>query len=251
VWQGLARDGIERDDPTTWTVERPTHLQGLRNHPVFREIASPTVLEAIDAILEGRPYPAPKDWGSLFIAFPTPQPWRLPAGGWHIDAKYTSPLRPAGGVRTFALLGDVAAHAGATLVMSSSHRLVHRWFRERPPPAGARSADMRKLLLAHPYFHDLQTEGEALERIDRFMNSAERSGDISLQVTELTGSAGDVFLLDPLTMHAAAPNAGTAPRFLLSGGVTNDQWGWQEPRPVTNCSPEPHPPFIDTSAKRV
>jgi ectoine hydroxylase-related dioxygenase (phytanoyl-CoA dioxygenase family) len=43
----------------------------------------------------------------------------------------------------------------------------------------------------------------------------------------LTGSAGDVFLLHPLTMHAAAPNAGSAPRIILSGGVTSDMWGWQ------------------------
>jgi hypothetical protein len=28
-------------------------------------------------------------------------------------------------------------------------------------------------------------------------------------------------------MHGAAPNAGSVPRFMLSGGVTADMWGWQ------------------------
>jgi ectoine hydroxylase-related dioxygenase (phytanoyl-CoA dioxygenase family) len=59
------------------------------------------------------------------------------------------------------------------------------------------------------------------------MNRAEIHDGIALQVVELSGSAGDVFLLHPLTMHAAAPNAGSAPRFMLSGGVTSDMWGWQ------------------------
>ena len=42
---------------------------------------------------------------------------------------------------------------------------------------------------------------------------------IPLQVVENTGAAGDVILLHPLVLHVAAPNAGTEPRFLLSGGI--------------------------------
>jgi hypothetical protein len=229
VWQGLAEAGIERDDLATWTVERPAHLQRLRGHPAFREVASPSVLAAIDAIMEGRPYPAPKDWGSLFIAFPTDDEWNLPVGGWHIDARYTSPLRPPGGVRTFALLADVAPRSGGTLVVSGSHQLIHKWFSDQPPPAGANTSEMRKRLMAHPDIRDLQAAGQPDERIVRFMNAVEPSGDVALQVVEFTGSAGDMFLLHPLTMHAAAPNAGSAPRLMLSGGVTTDMWGWQEP----------------------
>lgn len=228
VWQGLAEDGIERDDPATWTVERPAHLQRLRTHSAFREVASPIALAAIEAIMDRRSYPAPKDWGALFIAFPGKQPWRIPVTGWHIDAKYTSTLDPPGGVRTFALLGDVAPRSGGTLVVSGSHRLIHRWFNDRPPPPGANSGAMRKLLLGHPYFRELQTDGAAGERIARFIDRVECDDGIALQVVELTGSAGDVFLLHPLTMHTAAPNAGPAPRLMLSGGVTTDMWGWQE-----------------------
>jgi ectoine hydroxylase-related dioxygenase (phytanoyl-CoA dioxygenase family) len=177
-------------------------------------------------MLEGRPYALPRNWGSLFIAFPSSEEWSVPASGWHIDAKYTSALKPPGGVKTFALFGDVAPRCGGTLMIGGLHGLVHRWFEENPPPAGARSADMRRLLQAHPYIRDLHASGDREERIARFMDRAEVSDGVRLQVVECTGSAGDVFLLHPLTMHVAATNAGGAPRFMLSGGITTDMWGW-------------------------
>lgn len=226
VWAALACQGIRRDAPSTWTRERPVHLQHLKEHPAFRAVGSSRVLAAIDAIMAGCACDAPRNWGALFIAFPGKETWSIPASGWHIDAKYTGALAPPGGVKIFALFGDVAPRAGGTLVLSGSHRLVHRFFEANPPPPDARSADMRRLLQAHPYIRDLHTDGDPEERIGRFMNRAEMTDGIPLQVVECAGSAGDVFLLHPLTLHVAAANAGDFPRFLLSGGVTCDQWGW-------------------------
>ena len=88
---------------------------------------------------------------------------------------------------------------------------------------------MRQLLLSHPYIRDLHLEGDRHERIERFMGRAEDSDGIALRVVEVTGSAGDVTLLHPLMLHVAAPNAGHVPRFMLSGGVTTDNWGWATP----------------------
>jgi len=229
VWQALADDGIRRDDPRTWTLERPTGLQRLKEHPAFHTAGSPSVLAAIGAVLAGQAYEMPKNWGALFVAFPTRDAWSIPASGWHIDAKYTSALTQPRGVKTLALFGDVAPRSGGTLFVSGSHRLIHRWFQENPPPPGARSADMRKLLQLHPYIRDLHTGGDPEERIARFMGRAEISDGIPLQVVECTGSAGDMFLLHPLTLHVAATNSGHFPRFLLSGGVTTDMWGWAKP----------------------
>ena len=189
IWHGLAEQGIARDDPATWTVERPAHLQSLRSNPVFRQVASPETLAAIDVILGTRAYPQPKDWGSLFIAFPAGRPWSLPTAGWHIDAKYTSALDPPRGVKTFALLGDVAPRSGATLAVSGSHRLVHRWFQEHAPAPGANSTAMREALLAHPYLRGLQSPGDPEARIARFMDQIEQHDGIGLQVVELSGSA--------------------------------------------------------------
>lgn len=226
VWAVLAEARIRRDRPETWTVERPAHLQRLKADPVFKAVGSNALLAAIDTVLEGRSYEVPKDWGGFFLAFPTDTPWAIPASGWHIDANYMSPLWPAGGVKTFALLDDVEPRGGGTLMVEGSHRLVHRWFAQNPPPPGSRSSGMRKLLLAHPYIGALHEAGDPDARVARFMDGAEEHGGIALRVVETTGAAGDVILAHPLLMHVAAPNNATRPRFLLSGGVTLDGWGW-------------------------
>jgi hypothetical protein len=226
VWQGLERLGIRRDDPATWTIERPVKLQNLKDHRAFQAVGGPRLREAIDTLLETRAYEPPKRWGALFVAFPTQTVWGVPAGGWHIDAHYASQLSPPKGVQTHALFGDVAPRSGASLILSGSHRLIHQWFQDHPPPAGARSAEMRKSLLGHPYIRDLHTAGDAKQRIDRFMTPVETVDGLPLQVVENIGAAGDVILLHPLTLHVAAPNTGVAPRFLLSGAVTTDLHGW-------------------------
>jgi ectoine hydroxylase-related dioxygenase (phytanoyl-CoA dioxygenase family) len=210
----------------TWTVERPSQLQSLKRDPVFRAVGSKALLKAVDAIFGDTVYEPPKNWGAFFIAFPSREEWTVPNNGWHIDANYLSPLWPTGGVKTFALLGDVTPRGGGTQIVSGSHRLVHHWFQDNPPPAGTRSAEMRQLLLSHPYIRDLHQVGVPSDRISRFMNRTEEVDGIPLRVFEVTGAAGDAIILHPLLLHVAAPNAGTKPRFLLSGGITTDMWGW-------------------------
>jgi hypothetical protein len=229
VWRALGNMGIYQDRPSTWTAERPAHLQHLKDDPVFQRLGSDILLSVIDTILEGVPYKRPKNWGALFLAFPGSTPWHIPTGGWHIDAYYASPLLPMRSVKTFALIGDVAERGGGTLMVSGSHRLVSTWFQENPPSRGARSAQMRRLLRRHSYLRDLQNPGDEGERIERFMRRVEDVDGIPLQVVEAIGKAGDVILVHPLVMHAAAPNNTTEPRFMVSGGVTTDMWGWEPP----------------------
>src|SRR5262245_58372339 len=98
VWRALASVGILRDDPTTWRIERPHHLQHLKPNPVFRAVGSTRTLAAIDEALGGQPWRRPSDWGAFFLVFPTGRPWNVPADGWHVDADYAGPLLPAKGV---------------------------------------------------------------------------------------------------------------------------------------------------------
>jgi ectoine hydroxylase-related dioxygenase (phytanoyl-CoA dioxygenase family) len=184
------------------------------------------LLRAIDAVLETQAYEKPKRWGAIFVAFPSQEEWGVPASGWHIDANYTSQLRPPKGVQIHALFGDIAPRSGATQILSGSHRLIHKWFQDSPPPPATRSAEMRRILRAHPYIRDLHTAGDRDARVGRFMNQVEEVEGIPLQVVENLGAAGDVILLHPLTLHVAAPNNGVAPGFLLSGAVTTDMHGW-------------------------
>ena len=226
VWAGLSDVGVRRDDPSTWTIERPVKLQKLKEDPAFQSVGSARLLAAVATLLGATSFETPKTWGALFIAFPSEGAWEVPASGWHTDANYRSQLWPPKGVAIHALFGDVPPRSGATLILSGSHRLIHQWFQDHPPPAEARSADMRRLLLGHPYMRDLHTEVDPDERIARFMGRIEEVDGVPLQVIENTGAAGDVLLLHPLLLHVAARNTGAAPRFLLSGGITTDMSGW-------------------------
>jgi len=219
AWRALAQVGIMEGDPLTWSKERPEHLQQVKNDPAFRAVGGARVLTAIGAALEGQAYEEPKNWGALFLAFPSGATWNVPSRGWHADANYLSELSPPEGVRTHALFGDVAGRGGGTLIVSGSHRLVHQYFKQHPPPPGTRGAEYRQLLQGHPYLRDLHTEGDGDERVARFMDRAEEHGGLALQVVENTGAAGDVLLLHPLVLHVATANIGKQPRFLLSGGV--------------------------------
>jgi len=40
IWAALAKVGIRRDDPSTWTTLRPVNLQHLKAEPAFRAIGS-------------------------------------------------------------------------------------------------------------------------------------------------------------------------------------------------------------------
>ncbi len=70
IWQALAAVGIHRDRQDTWTVERPAHLQRLKNDAVFRKVGSDALRKVIDAIFEGRRYEPPKKLGCVFRCFP-------------------------------------------------------------------------------------------------------------------------------------------------------------------------------------
>ena len=52
VWRALEDVGIHRERPSTWTTERPTHLQHLKTDPVFQAVRSNRLRAAIDAVLE-------------------------------------------------------------------------------------------------------------------------------------------------------------------------------------------------------
>lgn len=124
AWQALAAIGIRQDDPTTWRIERPAHLQHLKSNPVFRAVGSRLTLGAIDEVLGGQAWRPPADWGAFFLVFPARRPWEVPTAGWHLDADYTGPLAPPRGVKVHAMFGDVAPRSGGMMIIDGSHRLV-------------------------------------------------------------------------------------------------------------------------------
>ncbi len=221
IWTALAKAGIRRHDPSTWTTSRPQHLQHLKTNPAFQAIGNERTLQAIDEVMEGQPWQKPRDWGAFFLQFPFGTEWDVPSTGWHIDGDYAGCLSPPCAVHVHAMLTDVAPRSGGVNILSGSHRLVHRWFSENPPPPNARAAQFRESLGRHPYLRDLCTPGNPAARIARFHERAEEVDGVPLQVIENTASAGDVILLHPLLLHAAQPAAhlGKQPRFMLNHGI--------------------------------
>jgi len=221
TWRALEQVGIRRDDPSTWSKERPDHLQRLKKDPVFQRVATERTLAAIDAVLEGQPWPKPKDWGAFFLVFPTTgREFRVPTTGWHLDAPYMSQLAPPRGVKVHAMYGDVLPRAGGMNIISGSHRMVHKWFVDHPETAGLRSAKQRRSLHEHPFLRAV-CAGEVT------YDTVEEVDGIRLQVVENTAQAGDVILMHSLLLHAPpAAHCGTEPRFLLN----KDLWlgGWPD-----------------------
>ena len=220
IWDALGNVGIRRNEPSTWTKTRPEHLQHLKSQPAFRAVGSDRTIGAIQQVLAGQQLPMPQNWGAFFLHFPTGGHWDVPHTGWHLDGDYTGAISPPCGVLIHAMLNDVGPRCGGTNILSGSHRLVHKWFRQNPPPAGARSAQLRKSLQRHPYLRDLCTAGDPAERVARFHDRIEEVDGIALQVVENTAVAGDLILMHSLVMHAVpSAHLGNQPRFLLSAGV--------------------------------
>jgi hypothetical protein len=225
IWGALAKVGIHRADPSTWTKTRPEHLQHLKSNPAFRAIGSDRAIGAIKEVLEGQALPMPRGCGAFFLHFPTGGKWEVPSSGWHLDGDYTGRLVPPCGILIHAMLTDVLPRCGGTNIVSASHRLVHKWFTENPPAYGTRSAQLRKSLQRHPYLRDLCTAGDPAERIARFHQQVEMVDGIPLRVIENTACAGDVILMHSLLLHAVpAAHVGTQPRFLVSTGIHEPYW---------------------------
>jgi hypothetical protein len=198
----------------------------LKADPAFRPIGSERTIQAIDEVLEGQSWQKPRDWGAFFLQFPIGREWDIPNAGWHIDGDYTGELSPPCGVKVHAMLTEVGPRCGGANILSGSHRLMHCWFRENPPPPKTRGAQFRKSLERHPYLRDLYTAGDPEARIARFHDRVEEVDGIPLQVIENTASPGDVILMHSLLLHAGAPAAhlGPQPRFLLNQDIHQPYW---------------------------
>lgn len=210
VWDALGEHGFARDDPRTWRPGMFPGLHEIKAHPVFAPIGGAPLRAALDALIPGwRP---PRQWGQFLVNFPEPGPWDVPRKIWHTDYEYhADPDRPPVGALVFVLLSDSAPRGGATPVVAGSPRVVAEFARGRAadeltPMKRARLA----LMESDPWLRGLV--GDTEQRVARYL---ERAGDVRgapVQVTELTGAAGDVFIAHPWLLHASAPNCGAVPR---------------------------------------
>ena len=218
LWQEMARKhGIRRGDPATWRKERPAQFGPFQKTGAFNAMATPELRGVLDDLIGQDFWDEPRGWGLPLVCFPTESgPWDVPHKIWHLDLT-PDPRRVDMMVgRVFVLLAPLRAKGGGTLVATGSHRVVARM----TAGLGAQlsSLEVRKRLVqAHAWFADLMaTPRPGDDRVARFMASATVADGVPLQVEEITGEPGDVFLMHPHALHGLSANTLDAPRLALT-----------------------------------
>ncbi len=221
IWSFLAdRAGVDRADPATWTVARPTGFQAVTHTGGLDPMWSTPVRSAIeDLIGTGDVH---RERPRVLMTFPDSDgPWVVPPAGWHFD--YV-PLQPEPGLRAlqvFVLLDEVLPGGGGTVVLTGSHRLVRRYVSDtglEPRPKLVRGY----LSSLEPWLEQLWSVGPR----DGHRAAGERPtpdgvgvDGVPLRVVEAAGAAGDVYLMHSDCFHAAAPNTRCVPRMMATSVV--------------------------------
>lgn len=214
LWRRLeARCGARRDRPETWTTERPAQLTSKADE--LAAMASPRVRTVLDQLL-GR-WKAPPRWGLPLVTFPMDGPWDVPHRHWHLDLPATA--EPPATARIFLLLADLAPGGGGTGYVAGSHRLLRRLAKAARKPLPS-SAARRLLTERHAWFAALETVRPGEDRVERFMVDGGLADGVAVRVAEMTGEAGDLFVMDPIMLHAMTPNVARTPRLMLTDWVS-------------------------------
>jgi hypothetical protein len=220
VWARLAqRYHVSRDEPAGWKAIRATKIADLPESLSFDRVGGPIVCGALDLLLGSGNWQPPRRWSQILAAFPELRArWEVPHQAWHLDFPASRALAGNFAVRVFTCLEDLKPGGGGTVALAGSHRLVEVLLRRTS--AKLHSADVRKLLIrSYPWIKALCSRKAKTDRTQMFMERGEVLDGVEARVAELTGAAGDVILMHPWLMHAAATNCADVPRLVLSTTV--------------------------------
>lgn len=122
----------------------------------------------------------------ILLSFPHKTDWSLNNLNWHLDL--TPPKEDQiPGIQAFLLIDDVQPNGGATLALAGSHKL--------------------------PYTSRTKNAHEALRQNSDFAVNPEKYREpqviegVQIQIIEMSGRAGDVFLMDLRVLHSPSINA--------------------------------------------
>jgi len=155
-------------------------------------MATPGMLEKMEALAGTTLIPA--NDAQLLLSLPNQGKWTLDALDWHVDVASAGP-DSSPGIQVFAILDDLAPQGGATLALAGSHKL------DRTKPA---IRDFQKKL-KRSATRDMTVDG------------------MDLSVLEMTGQAGDVYLMDMRLLHTPSINATKRPRMMATARYFTQQ----------------------------
>ncbi|MES2966138.1 MAG: phytanoyl-CoA dioxygenase family protein [Bdellovibrionota bacterium] len=162
--------------------------------PGLDELISRELVELMQALAKAKlkPYhPRPQ----LLLSLPHREEWSLARLNWHLDAKVPR-NDEVPGIQAFVLIDDVRPRGGATLAIAGSHRL--------PYMKGNESRSAHSPLRRHPIFSTLYDQSKS-EPEPLFKSNL--VDGVEVRVVEMTGQAGDVFLMDMRVLHTPSMNS--------------------------------------------
>ncbi|MBZ5709228.1 phytanoyl-CoA dioxygenase family protein [Nannocystis pusilla] len=163
-------------------------LSSLVTVPGLQDALMTRELLAVMIELAGRA-PSPGQGIQLLLSPPQQGDWTLHGLNWHVDMA-AAPGERAHGIQAFVLIDDVAPRGGATLALAGSHRA--------PGP------ELREVLRTST---DLAASLRAM----------------GLGIVEMSGRAGDVFLMDMRVLHTPSINSTKNMRMMATSRYSFDQ----------------------------
>ena len=200
LWRDLK---LSPDRPEDW--KEPVLRLGMYADPPFREATdSPRLHAALDQLVGVGRWIQPPALGHMVIRFPaSAPPWD---DGWHLDASFPPPDDPST-LDWFQWRINYLSRDRAMLMLFLLS------------DCGVDDAPTRVRVGSHlPMVRQLQAHGEAgISSIELAKEGF--AGSDHCDVALAKGEAGTVWLVHPLTVHAAQAHHGCEPRFLAQPGL--------------------------------
>ncbi|WP_437605138.1 phytanoyl-CoA dioxygenase family protein [Sorangium sp. So ce834] len=176
--------------------------QRLRHQAAFDEVIPDDLVHFVHELAGFKLGPQPHP--QILVTPPQKFEWDVPCLGWHLDVN--SPSRDVlPGIQIFVLLDDIPPRGGATLAIAGSHRLHSA---KGSSPVSAHQA-LREDPVCSALF--LSTESNRA----RFLTPQSVNG-VPVQIIEMCGKAGDVYVMDMRILHAPSINASKSARLMLT-----------------------------------
>ena len=184
---GISADGQRlpkslKDIPIFQQIGRLSSL--VRVPGLHQALVTPALLDCVARL--GGQEPSDIQETQLLLSPAHQAAWSLKALNWHVDVAGRNRLP---GIQAFFLIDDVAPHGGATLALAGSHRA-----------GGSRAG-------AAPSVRDILKSSADVERDLR---------GLDVNIVEMSGFAGDVFLMDMRVLHTPSVNATKSVRMMAT-----------------------------------